>query len=198
MSNNIVFADEKKGYNKEQVNRYIEDITRRYDAALTAKDTELAQVKNTLEETRKQLNVISNEYLAMKEDKEKIASVLIDSQVRAEQIIADAKREAEEEKQVLIKEADDKRDLLVARNKMLRDMRIDICKLFDNMKHNIDNSYQNIIREIETNLEKFTDDVQHVSDRYPREDRLPGEDKLPKESSTEVEHVEVKSEEGSN
>ncbi len=192
MSNNIVFADEKRGYNKEQVNRYIEDITKRYDAALTAKDTELAQVKNALEDTKKQLHAINGEYLTMKEEKEKIAAVLIDSQVRAEQIIADAKREAEEEKQALVKEADDKRDLLVARNKMLRDMRIDMCRLFDDMKHNIENSYQNIIREIESDLEKFTDDVQSVSDKYPREHKFSGE------SSTEVENVQVKSEEGSN
>ena len=192
MSNNIVFSDEKRGYNKEQVNRYIEDITKRYNAALAAKDTELAQVKNALEDTKRQLTAISSEYLIMKEDKEKIAAVLIDSQVRAEQIITDAKREAEEEKQTLIKEADDKRDLLVARNKMLRDMRIDVCRLFDDMKHNIDNSYQNIIREIESDLEKFTDDVQKVSDKYPREGKLPGEDGM------EVEHVQVKSEEASN
>jgi cell division septum initiation protein DivIVA len=185
MSNNIVFADEKKGYNKEQVNRYIEDITRRYDAALAAKDTELAQVKKTLEDTRKQMSAISVEYCAMKEEKDKIAAVLIDSQVRADQIIAAAKREAEDEKCNLIKEADEKRDLLVARNKMLREMRIDICKLFDDMKHNIDDSYQNIIREIESDLEKFTEDVQRVSDTYP------------KENSTEVENVQVKGEEGS-
>lgn len=191
MGENVVFADEKKGYNKSQVNRYIEDLTRRYDAALTAKDTELAQVKRALEDTKKQLELISGEYRVMKEDKEKIASVLIDSQVRAEQIIAEARQEAEAEKQNLIQEADEKRDLLVAKNKLLREMRIDVCRLFDDMKSRMSDSYQNIIKEIESDLEKFTDDVQRVSDQYPREG------KLPEEGGTEVEHVEVKSEEGS-
>ena len=192
MSNNIVFADEKKGYNKEQVNRYIEELTRRYEAALTAKDRELAQVKSNLEETKKQWDVINGEYQTMKGDKDRIATILIDSQVRAEQIVADARREAEEEKQSLIKESDDKRDLLVARNKMLRDMRLDVAGLFDEFKQNIEASYQNIIQTIDGNLEKFTEATQQISDKYPKDG-----DTHPEANDTEVENVEVKSEEGS-
>ena len=49
MSENVVFADEKKGYNKEQVNRYIEELTKRYETALSEKDRALAQLKGEME-----------------------------------------------------------------------------------------------------------------------------------------------------
>ncbi len=169
MSENVVFADEKKGYNKEQVNRYIEELTKRYETALSEKDRALAQLKGELEKCRKSLGDMESEYQSMKEDKERIASVLIDAQSRAEQLIAAAKQEAEEEKERLIREADDKRNLVVERNKMLREMRIDICKLFDDMKQTMHASYEGILQTIEEDLQKFTEETQQVSDQYPKD-----------------------------
>ena len=178
MSNGIVFADEKKGYNKEQVNRYIEELTRRCEAALAAKDRELSQVRDQLEQTQRQWNAVSEEYQAMKADKERIATALIDAQARAEQIMEDAKKEAEAEKEALTREADDKRDLLVARNKMLRDMRLDVTGLLDTFKQTLDQSHRQILQTLEADFAKFTDDLQGIRDAYPQG------------SETEENHVE--------
>ncbi len=161
----IYFDDEKKGYNKKQVETYVAESSSR----ISAMGAEISALKEELAACRQQLESVSKEYNEIKGNKEQISAVLIDAQNRAAEIMEEAKKEAEEEKNRLIAEADEKRELIVERNKMLRDMRMEICDLFLQLKQNMNFSFDGIIKTIDNDVERFSADVQNINDKYPQE-----------------------------
>ena len=166
---NAVFAQEKHGFNKEQVNRYIEELTKTHMQAMAEKEKLCDTQKAQLAELQQRYAVLEKQYQILLRDKDKIASALINAEATAQTIIAETQRSAAEEKQRLEAQAEDQRNLIVDRNKQLRDMRFEICGLFDNFKKDLEGSYQKILGAVESDLEKFMEASQKVNDAYPSE-----------------------------
>ena len=161
----VKFDDERKGYNKKQVDAYVSATK----SQITSMSTEIASLKSELESCRKKLEAVTEEYNEIKGNKEQISLALIDAQNRAAEIMENAKKEAEDEKNRLVAEADEKRDLIVERNKMLREMRLEVVALFDQMKQNMNFSFDGIIKTIDGDIEKFSSDISAVNDKYTQE-----------------------------
>lgn len=166
---NAIFAQEKHGFNKAQVNQYIEELTRSHLQAAAEKDKLCASLNVQLENLKQKYDELLSQYQLLLNDKDKIAAALINAEVIAQNIIAETQKSAETEKQRLEAQAEDQRNLIVDRNKMLRDMRFEICSLFDKFKQNLNDSYQEVISSVESNLEKFMDASQKINDSYPSE-----------------------------
>lgn len=166
---NAVFAQEKHGFHRAQVNQYIEDLSRAHLQAIGEKEKLCGSLKAQLEELKQKYSALEAQYQILLKDKDKIASALINAEATAQNIIAETQKSAEAEKQRLEAQAEDQRNLIVDRNKLLRDMRFEICSLFDNFKKDLNESYQKVIGAVESDLEKFMETSQKINDSYPSE-----------------------------
>lgn len=128
----LVMSGEKKfgtsffGFNKSDVNAYIEKILYEFDHRLKEKDDEISNLKLQIREmkARYESAAQNSEYFA--KEKERIASALITAQEKADAILEEAVRRAEEEKirldQALEKERekiiDIKRDIKIMKEQV--------------------------------------------------------------------------------
>ena len=166
---NAVFAQEKHGFNRAQVNQYIEELTKTHLQAMAEKDNLCGSLKAQLEELKQKHSALEAQYQLLLNDKDKIAAALINAEATAQNIIAETQKTAEAEKQRLEAQAEDQRNLIVDRNKLLREMRFEICSLFDKFKKDLNDSYQEVIAAVESDLEKFMEASQKINDSYPSE-----------------------------
>lgn len=89
------------GFNKADVNTYIEKILREFDDKLKEKDDEIAALKNQSKEYRFKYEELLKKAEQINEDRAKIADVLIKAQEKAELMVEDARLEALDEKKRL-------------------------------------------------------------------------------------------------
>lgn len=89
------------GFNKTDVNTYIEKILREFDDKLKEKDSEIAALKNQSKDYRIKFEELSKKADEINEDRAKIADVLIKAQEKADLMVEDARTEALEEKRKL-------------------------------------------------------------------------------------------------
>jgi cell division septum initiation protein DivIVA len=126
MSGEKKFGTSMFGFNKSDVNAYIEKILYEFDLRLKEKDDEISNLKLQIREmkTRYESAAQNNEYFA--KEKERIASALITAQEKADAILEEAKERAAEEKvrleQTLEKEReriiDIKRDIKIMKEQV--------------------------------------------------------------------------------
>lgn len=100
------------GFDKDDVNSYIEKILREFDEKLREKDEEINYLKNQYIDYKTKYDKLSTENHETHEDKSKIADVLIKAQEKAGLIIEDAKKKAQEESNKLNKECSGNRETL--------------------------------------------------------------------------------------
>ena len=89
------------GFNKADVNTYIEKILREFDDKLKEKEDEIVVLNNQSKEYRVKYEELLKRADQINEDRAKIASVLIRAQEKAELMVEDARIEAIEEKKKL-------------------------------------------------------------------------------------------------
>lgn len=89
------------GFNKSDVNFYIEKMLKEFDDKLKEKDAELEVLKNQNKDLKVKFDELSRKSEHMEEVRTKIADVLINAQEKAETIVQDAKTKAMEEKKSL-------------------------------------------------------------------------------------------------
>jgi superfamily II DNA or RNA helicase len=99
MSGEKKFGASLFGFNKSDVNAYIEKILYEFDLRLKEKDDEISNLKLQIREMKTRYESeprMNNEYFA--KEKERIASALITAQEKADAIMEEAKERAAEEK----------------------------------------------------------------------------------------------------
>lgn len=118
-----LFGTEFSGFNKKQVNDYIAALDRKYADALSQKDAEINSWVSSYNELQDKYAELFDSYMALQEEKAKIADVLIGAENRAGEIIAQARETAENERVALEAQAESLREIIVDKNKILKDMR---------------------------------------------------------------------------
>ena len=113
MDSETKFRMSAMGYNKNDVNGYIEQITQEYQNKVKEKDDELVKLRNQMKEYKTQLDENSKKADNTVEGKTKIAEVLIKAQVTADGIINEAKIVAIEEKRKIEEAIEKDREKLV-------------------------------------------------------------------------------------
>jgi cell division initiation protein len=101
------------GFNKVDVNTYIEKILREFDDKLKEKDDEIASLKNQSRDYRLKYEELMQKSDQINDDRAKIADVLIKAQEKAALMLEDARAEALEEKKKLDEVVEQEKEKLV-------------------------------------------------------------------------------------
>jgi len=101
------------GFNKSDVNTYIEKILREFDDKFKDKDDEIAVQKNQNKEYKSKYEELLKKADQINDDRAKIADVLIKAQEKAQVMLEDARMEALEEKKRLEDTIEQEKEKLV-------------------------------------------------------------------------------------
>lgn len=101
------------GFNKADVNTYIEKILREFDDKLKEKDDEATVLKNQNKEYKYKYEELLKKAEQINDDRAKIADVLIKAQEKAQLMLEDARMEALEEKKKLEDTIEQEKEKLV-------------------------------------------------------------------------------------
>ena len=101
------------GFNKVDVNTYIEKLLREFDDKLKEKDDEIAALKNQNREFKQKYEELFKKADQINEDREKIATVLIKAQEQAQTMLEEARLEALDEKKKLEETIESEKEKLV-------------------------------------------------------------------------------------
>ena len=145
MSGEKKFGSAAFGFNKSDVNAYIEKIIHEFDQRLKEKDDELNSYKLQIREMKARYESSANENAALTKEKERIASALIQAQEKADAILEEAKSKAEAEKIRLEQALESERERI-----------IDIKRDVKNMKNQVADmltKFQNLLTEVDTYIE---------------------------------------------
>jgi len=134
MSGEMQFGSSMFGFNKTDVNNYIEKILREFEDKLKEKDVELAGLKGQLKDLKAKYDELQKRSDQVNEDRAKIAEVLIKAQEKAELMLTDAKQQALDEKRELEIMVEKEREKLVDARQELkntRDAAVNLLKRFE-------------------------------------------------------------------
>jgi len=165
-------AGEKKfgtslfGFNKVDVNLYLESLIKSYNESLWEKENQISELKRKIEEYKKKLEEIQDEYAAISETREKIANAFIEAQKNAELIIENARKTAAMEKHKLEAECESLRDLIIEKKQKLKKL-TEAAVNFGNelesiMNRSIANFRDEYRKAVEDSMEKYI--FEHVKD----------------------------------
>jgi len=132
------FRTGMSGYNKEDVNEYIERILSEFDSRLKEKDDEIANLKLQLRDVRGKLDQAGTDVTAAAKDREKISMVLIQAQQKADSMLDAARTEAEAEKLRLEKLLEAHRESLIDIKRDIRDMKAHVTDMLAKYATNLD------------------------------------------------------------
>ena len=125
------------GLKRTDVENYIADLKKDYEAELSRQNQELLSMKNENAKLNERLNEFLNDRKEIEEAKKNISDVLFKAEQQAKQIVEDAKSKAIEERQEIDAQIEAEKEKLI-------DAKIELAMLKDKAK------------DIMT---KFTDDI---------------------------------------
>lgn len=114
------------GFNKVDVNTYIEKLLREFDDKLKEKDDEIAALKNQNREFKQKYEELFKKSDQINEDREKISSVLIRAQEQAQVMLAEARSEALEERKKLEETIECEKEKLVDIRQELKSLKSEV------------------------------------------------------------------------
>ena len=114
------------GFNKVDVNAYIEKLLREFDDKLKEKDDEIAALKNQNREFKQKYEDLFKKTEQINEDRQKIATVLIRAQEQAQSMLEDAKQEALEERKKLEETIECEKEKLVDIRQELKTLKSEV------------------------------------------------------------------------
>lgn len=119
------FQNSMLGFNKSNVNTYIENLTRDYEEKLTAKDIEIEKMIAQLKSVNKKYESIRLDEERILTEKEKISRALVSANEKAEKIVDEAKSTISAEVSELELVAEKERERLVDIRTELKAMKAD-------------------------------------------------------------------------
>jgi len=147
----LVMSGEKKfgtsvfGFNKSDVNAYIEKILYEFDLRLKEQDEEISNLKLQIREMKTRYESAAEDSETLNKEKEKIASALITAQETADAILREAKERAAEEKSKLEEALEKEREKIIDIKRDIKTMKVQIVDMLT--------KYQGLLNEIEGYIE---------------------------------------------
>ena len=163
-------AGEKKfgtstfGFNKADVNAYIERIIREFEQRMREKDDENAALKAQVKELKTKYDQLSQDAETLMKEKEKIAGVLLQAQEKAEHMMAEAQDRALKEKTRLDQMLESEKEKIVDIKKELKGLKSQITDILCRFEIQVD--------EAVTNIEKR--EACYISEGSEKEDDIEG------------------------
>jgi|BioPla2DNA2_1021312.scaffolds.fasta_scaffold57972_1 cell division septum initiation protein DivIVA len=145
MSGEKKFGSSAFGFNKSDVNAYIEKILYEFDLRLKEKDDEISNLKLQIREMKTRYESTSQNNLSLTKEKERIASALITAQETADAIMEEAKERAAEEKKRLEATLESEREKIIDIKRDVKAMKVYIVDML--------NKYQRLLNDAESVVE---------------------------------------------
>jgi cell division initiation protein len=145
MSGEKKFGSSAFGFNKSDVNAYIEKILYEFDLRLKEKDDEISNLKLQIREMKTRYESASQNNLSLTKEKERIASALITAQETADAIMEEAKERAAEEKKRLEATLESEREKIIDIKRDVKAMKVYIVDML--------NKYQRLLNDAESVVE---------------------------------------------
>ncbi|MGI6125280.1 MAG: hypothetical protein ACOYIG_14115, partial [Acetivibrionales bacterium] len=139
------FGSSAFGFNKSDVNAYIEKILYEFDLRLKEKDDEISNLKLQIREMKTRYESTSQNNLSLTKEKERIASALITAQETADAIMEEAKERAAEEKKRLEATLESEREKIIDIKRDVKAMKVYIVDML--------NKYQRLLNDAESVVE---------------------------------------------
>lgn len=139
------------GFNKSDVNSYIEKILREFEDKIKEKDNEIAALKAQVKDINMKYEEAANNANQIKDNKDKIADVLIRAQEQAEAIIQEGRNQLQEER---IQFQEEKRKLEEL-NELEREKIVDMKEKVKYLRDEV----VRVLKDFEKNLSVFTQDA---------------------------------------
>ncbi len=154
MSGEKKFGSSAFGFNKSDVNAYIEKIIHEFDQRLKEKDDEISNLKLQIREMKTRYESTSQDNQNLSKEKERIASAIIQAQEKADAILEDAKARAEMEKSRLEQALESERERIIDIKHDVKSMKTQVADMlskFQALLSDVDGYIEN--KEIEYNID---------------------------------------------
>lgn len=145
MSGEKKFGSSAFGFNKSDVNAYIEKIIHEFDQRLKEKDDEISNLKLQIREMKTRYESNTQDSQIISKEKERIASALIQAQEKADAIMEDAKARAAEEKTRLEQTLESEREHIIDIKRDVKNIKTQVVDML--LK------YQSLLSEVEGYIE---------------------------------------------
>ncbi len=126
MSGEKIFSASLFGYNKKDVNSYLEKINKEYEDKLKIKEREIVDIKTQYRDMKNKYDEISTSLAEIKENRERVANALITAQEQAQNIIEEAKKKAIDEKKRLEQQVEKEKEKLVDIKQELKVLKVEV------------------------------------------------------------------------
>ncbi len=126
MSGEKIFSTSFFGYNKKDVNSYLEKINKEYEDKLKIKEREIVDIKTQYRDMKNKYDEISTSLAEIKENRERVANALITAQEQAKNIIEEAKKTAIDEKKKLEQQVEKEKEKLVDIKQELKVLKVEV------------------------------------------------------------------------
>ncbi|ACL76552.1 DivIVA domain-containing protein [Ruminiclostridium cellulolyticum] len=126
MSGEKIFSTSLFGYNKSDVNSYLEKINKEYGDKLKNKEREIIEIKAQYRDLKNKYDEISTNLAEIKENRERVANALITAQEQAKNIIEEAKKKAIDEKKTLEQQVEKEKEKLVDIKQELKILKVEV------------------------------------------------------------------------
>ncbi len=154
MSGEKKFGSSAFGFNKSDVNAYIEKIIHEFDQRLKEKDDEISNLKLQIREMKTRYESTSQDNQNLSKEKERIASAIIQAQEKADAILEDAKARAEMEKSRLEQALESERERIIDIKHDVKSMKTQVADMlskFQALLSDVDGYIEN--KEVEYNID---------------------------------------------
>lgn len=145
MSGEKKFGSSAFGFNKSDVNAYIEKIIHEFDQRLKEKDDEISNLKLQIREMKTRYESASQDNQNLSREKERIASALIKAQEKADNILEEAKARAAEEKVMLEQALENEREKIIDIKRDVKTMKTQVIDML--------NKFQTVLSDADTFIE---------------------------------------------
>ncbi|NLM74260.1 MAG: hypothetical protein GX184_09565 [Clostridiaceae bacterium] len=134
------FGSSPFGFNKSDVNAYIEKMIREFDQRLKEKDDEISNLKMQIREMKTHFDSVSQESSQLMKEKELIATALIQAQEKADAVLREAKQQAQEEKIRLDQELEKEREQIIDIKRDIKDIKDYITRMLEKFRAELEQS----------------------------------------------------------
>jgi len=117
------------GFNKSDVNSYVEKILREFEDKIREKDNEIAALKAQIKDMTMKYEEAISKINQIEGDRDKIADALIKAQEQAETIIQEARNKFQEEKRRLEELNEIEREKIVDMKEKVKYLRNEVIKV---------------------------------------------------------------------
>ena len=151
------FGGSLLGYNKDDVNSYMETLIKSYNEKIWEKDTEISKrdaeiksLKENIAHIAEENKKLTDELNSLEDIRDKIANTFIDAQIKAEEILENARIQAAKEKNVLEVENEALREVIVERKETIRNIKNSAKSFSEELRESLTKKMEDIQTEIQT------------------------------------------------